>query len=166
MVTTPVRSLVWDYILDVSRVTRYAETMGARYRIWHGAIRAGLLVTASGSVATVVITLPDTWRAVFGVAITVFVVADFMLDYATKIATLDSAKMECAALESDWRELWLDVDAPESADADIRRRNMELVRRFERVTGPMSAQVRVNQKVNILSAESAYKVADNQYASS
>ena len=166
MVTTPVRSFVWDYILDVSRVTRYAETMGARYRAWHLVIRAGLFVAASGSVATVVMTLPDHWRAFFGMAITVFVVADFMLDCAAKIATLDYAKMECGALESDWRELWLDVDAPESVDADIRRRNMELVRRFERVTGPMDAQVRVNQKVNILSAESAYKVAGDQYVSS
>ena len=166
MVTKPVRSIVWGYMLDVSRVTRYAETMGTRHRLRHLIIRFGLLAAASGSVATVVITLPDFWRAVFGIAITVLVVADFMLDDATKIATLDSAKMECDALESDWRELWLDVDAPESVDADIRRRNMELVRRFERVTGPMGAQVRVNQKVNILSAESAYKVACDQYAHS
>ena len=153
-------------MLDVSRVTRYAEAMGTRYRRRHLLIRSGLLVAASGSVASVVTTLPDFSRAVFGIAITALVVADFMLDYATKIAALDSAKRECDALESDWRELWLDVDTPESTDADIRRRNTELVRRFERVTGPMDAQVRVDQKVNVLSAESAYKVASDQYARS
>ena len=165
MATRPVRSLVWYSILDVSRVKRYAETMVTRHRQQHLMIRIGLLVAASGSVATVATTIPDFWRAVFGIAITALVVADFMLDEATKIAALNSAKTGCAALESDWRDLWLDVDAPESVDADIRRRNMELVRRFELVTGPMDTQVRVNQKVNIMSAESAYKVAGDQYVS-
>ena len=166
MVAAPVRNVVWGYMLDVSRVARYAEAMGTRYRRQHMLIRSGLLVAASGSVAAVVTEFPDLWRAASGIAITALVVADFMLDYATKIAALDSAKRECDALESDWRELWLDVDAPESTDADIRRRNLELVRRFERVTGPMDAHVPVNQKVNVLSAESAYKVAADQYAPS
>ena len=166
MVTEPVRRIVWIDMLDVSRVTRYAEAMGTKYRRRHLVSRIILFVAASGSVATVVTTLPDVWRAVCGIAIAVVVVAEYMLDYATKIAALDSVKRECQALESDWRELWLDVDAPDSADAVIRRRNTELVRRFERVTVPMDTQVPVNQKVNVQSAESAYKVAGNQYVSS
>ncbi len=166
MVTEPVRAIVWNDMLDVSRVTRYAETMSTRYRARHVAIRIILFVAASGSVATVVTTLPDLWRAVFGIAVGVVVVADYMLDYATKIAALDSVKRECQALESDWRELWLDVDVPVADDADIRSRNMQLIRRFERVTVPMDTQVPVNQEVNVRSAESAYQVAGNQYVSS
>ena len=166
MVTEPVRRIVWNDMLDVSRVARYAETMGTRYRARHLVIRIILFVAASGSIATVVTTLPDFWRAVCGIAIAVVVVADYMLDYATKIAALDSVKRECQALESDWRELWLDVDAPDSADVVIRRRNTEFIRRFERVTVPMDTQVPVNQKVNVQSAESAYEVAGNQYVSS
>ena len=166
MVTKPVRAIVWLDMLDVSRVTRYAEAMSTRYRVRHLVLRTILFVAASGSVATAVTTLPDFWRAVCGIAIAVIVVADYMLDYATKIAALDSAKRECQALESDWRELWLDVDLPASHDADIRFRNVQLIRRFERVTVPMDTQVPVNQKVNVRSAESAYQVAGNQHASS
>ena len=164
MVTEQVRVAVWSCMLDASRVTRYAETMGARYRLRHVLIRFGLLLAASGSVATVVTALPDLLRAIFGIAIAALVAADFMFDYATKIATLDSAKRETATLESDWQDLWLDVNVPESDDAGIRRRNTELVRRFERATGPMDSHVRVDQKANVESAKIAYKVTSDQYA--
>lgn len=164
MVTEQVRVAVWSCMLDASRVTRYAETMGARYRLRHMLIRFGLLLAASGSVATVVTPLPDLWLAILGIAITALVAADFMFDYATKIATLDFAKSGIAALESDWQDLWLDVNEPGSDDAGIRQRNTELVRQFERVTGPMDSHVGVDQKVNIESAKSAYKVTSDQYA--
>lgn len=166
MVTEATRRAVWNDLLDVSRVTRYAEAMGSRYRLLHLWIRFGLLLAASGSMATFLDVLSSHWRVGFGLAITALIVADFMLDCATKIAVLGSAKRECGVLESEWRELWLDVDLPESTDAEIRRRNMELVQRFGRATSSMDAQVRVSDRVNVLCTEAAYKVTGELYAPS
>ena len=89
-----------------------------------------------------------------------------MLDYATKIAVLSSTKRECNVLEAEWRELWLDVDSPESTDAEIRRRNQELVRQFERATSPMDAQVRVSDRTNVRCTRAAFQVTGEQHASS
>ena len=94
--------------------------MGAQYRVRHLFIRFGLLVAASGSMATSLDAVGGQWRIGFGLAIAVLIAADFMLDYATKIAVLSSTKRECDVLEAEWRELWLDVDSPESTDAEIR----------------------------------------------
>ena len=52
MATEATRRAVWNDLLDVSRVARYAEAMGSQYRVRHLFIRLGLLVAASGSMAT------------------------------------------------------------------------------------------------------------------
>ena len=89
-----------------------------------------------------------------------------MLDYATKIAVLSATKRECNVLEAEWRELWLDVDSPESTDAEIRRRNRDLVRQFGRATSPMDEQVRVSGRLNVRCTRAAFKVTGEQYATS
>ena len=120
-VTEATRRVVWNDLLDVARVTRYAEAMGSRYRLLHHSIRFGLLLAASGSMATFLDVLPNQWRVVFDLAIAVLIVADFMLDGATKIAVLTSTKRECDVLGTEWRELWLDVDLPGGCPADSRK---------------------------------------------
>ncbi len=166
MVTEATRRAVWNDLLDVSRVARYAEAMGSHYRVRHLFIRLGLLVAASGSMATFLDAIGGHWRIGFGLAIAALIAVDFMLDYATKIAVLSSAKRECNVLEAEWRELWLDVDSPESTDAEIRRRNRELVRQFERATSPMDEQVRVSNRANVRCTRAAFKVTGEQYAPS
>ncbi len=166
MVTEATRRAVWNDLLDVSRVARYAEAMGSQYRVRHLFIRFGLLVAASGSMATFLDALGGHWRIGFGLAVAALIAADFMLDYATKIAVLSSTKRECNVLEAEWRELWLDVDSPESTDAEIRRRNRELGRQFERATSPMDEQVRVSNRTNVRCTRAAFEVTREQYASS
>ena len=116
--------------------------------------------------ATFLDAIGGQWRIGFGLAIAALIAADFMLDYATKIAVLSSTKRECNVLEAEWRELWLDVDSPESTDAEIRRRNRELVRQFERATSPMDEQVRVSNRTNVRCTRAAFEVTQEQYASS
>lgn len=166
MVTEATRRAVWNDLLDVSRVVRYAEAMGSQYRERHLFIRVGLLVAAAGSLATFLDAMGGHWRIGCGLVIAVLIAVDFMLDYATKIAVLNSTKRECSILETEWRELWLDVDSPESTDAGIRRRNRELLRQFERATAPMDEQVRVSNRTNVRCTRAAFKVTEEQYASS
>jgi hypothetical protein len=165
MVTEATRRAVWNDLLDVSRVARYAEAMGSQYRVRHLFIRLGLLVAASGSMATFLDEIEGYWRIGFALAIAALIAADFMLDYATKIAVLSSTKRECNVLETEWRELWLDVDSPGSTDADIRRRSRELLRQFERATSAMDAQVRVGNRTNVRCTRAAFRVTGEQYAS-
>ena len=165
MVTEQVRVAVWSYMLDASRVTRYAETMGARYRLRHMLIRFGLLLAASGSVATVVTAPPGPLCAPFSASQLPRLSQPISCSTTPPRSPRWTLRRgETAALESDWQDLWLDVNVPESDDAGIRRRNTELVRRFERATGPMDSHVRVDQKANVESAKIAYKVTSDQYA--
>ena len=163
-VTNETRRAVWDELLDVARVIRYAESMESRYRVYHGSLRFSLLLSASGSVAALLEALPANWQLYFGLAIGALVSADFMFDYATKIAILSSTKRECQELEAEWQQLWLDVDSPASADSDIRPRSVELGRGLARATMAMDTQVRVNTKTNERCTEAAYKVTAARYA--
>ena len=54
--------------------------MGSQYRVRHLFIRFGLLVAASGSMATFLDALGGHWRLGFGLAIAALIAADFMLD--------------------------------------------------------------------------------------
>lgn len=163
-VTEATRNAVWDEMLEAARMTRYAESMESRYRTRHWIVRFSLLLSASASAATILGMLPDGWpRLLPNLAIAVLVAWDFMSGYATKIAVLNSAKRECQDLETEWRELWLDVDSPAATDAEVRERNKELSRRLARTTSPMDVEVRVNQKINVASTADAYTVTAARY---
>lgn len=163
-VTDETRRAVWNDLLDVARVVRYAEDMESRYRFLHGLVRFSLLLSASGSVAALLEAFPAAWQIYFGAAIGALVAADFMFDHATKTAILSATKRECRELETEWRQLWLDVDSPSSVDPEVRRRSVELGRRFARATMAMDAQVSVNAKANERCTEAAYKVTAERHA--
>ena len=163
-VTNGTRHAVWSEMLDAARMTRYAERMESRYRTLHAAVRFGLLLSATGSVATILDALPGQWQVIPNLAITVLVTWDFMSDYGTKIAVLNSAKRECQDLETEWRQLWLDVDSAVCTDSDVRMRNKELSRRLGRATIPMDVQVKVSEKINVASTADAYRVTEDRYA--
>ena len=120
--------------------------------------------SATGSVATILDALPGRWQVIPSLAITVLVTWDFMSDYGTKIAVLNSAKRECQDLETEWRQLWLDVDSAVCTDSDVRMRNKELSRRLGRATIPMDVQVKVSEKINVASTADAYRVTEDRYA--
>lgn len=164
-VTTGTRAAVWMGLLDVARVTRYAEIMEIRYRTAHRVVRFGLLLSASASVAAVLDRLPDPWGLVSGVLIAGIIIWDLVTDYATKIAALKTTKRQCQALEDEWRELWRDVDSDRSTDAGIRERHKALLKQFHYFTAPMDEQITVSDKVNEQSAKYAYQVMEHEYAS-
>lgn len=164
-VTDGTRHAVWNDLLDAARLTRYAERMESRYRTLHWTVRFLLLLSASGSVATILGMIPEGWlRQLPNLAIAVLIAWDFMSDYATKIAVLNSAKRECQDLETEWRQLWLDVDSATADDAAVRERNRELSRRLGRATIPMDVHVKVSEQVNAASTADAYRTMEQRYA--
>ena len=163
-VTEGTRHAVWSEMLDAARMTRYAEKMESRFRNRHSAVRFGLLLSATGSVATILNMLPEQWQMIPNLGIAVLVTWDFMSDYGTKIAVLNSARRECQDLETEWRQLWLDVDSATVTDSDIRERNKELSRRLGRATIPMDVHVKVSEKINVATTADAYRVTEDRYA--
>ena len=163
-VTSGTRHAVWNDMLDAARQSRYAEKMESRYRMRHLSVRFGLLLSATASVTALKDLLPEGWRMLPELAIATLIIFDFLMDYATKIAALNSAQRECQALENDWRELWQDVDSPHSAETDIRKRNKELLARLDRAVAPMDVHVKVNEKINIATTADAYRVTRDRYA--
>ena len=163
-VTSGTRHAVWNDMLDASRMSRYAEKTESRYRMRHLSVRFGLLLSATASVTALKDMLPDGWRMLPELAIATLIIFDFLMDYATKIAALNSARRECQSLENDWRDLWQDVDSEHSTDADIRKRNKELLARLDRAVAPMDLLVKVNEKINVATTADAYNVTRDRYA--
>ena len=164
-VTDGTRHAVWNDLLDAARMSRYAERMESRYRTLHWTVRFLLLLSASGSVATIVGMIPEGWPGQLpNLAVAVLIAWDFMSDYATKIAVLNSTKRECQDLETEWRRLWLDVDSATADDAAVRERNRELSSRLGRATIPMDVHVKVSEQVNTASTADAYRTMEQRYA--
>ena len=116
--------------------------------------------------ATFLDAIGGQWRIGFGLAIAALIAADFMLDYATKIAVLSSTKRECNVLEAEWRELWLTWTRPSPRTP-----------RFGAATGssagsssgrprPWTNSVRVSNRTNVRCTRAAFEVTKEQYASS
>ena len=88
-----------------------------------------------------------------------------MADYAKKAAVLHATSLECSALESDWRDLWHEVNDPEADDPEVRGRMKALNRRALEATGRAgTADIREDERLNQKCAESAYKVVEDRYA--
>lgn len=157
------RQTVWSNMLDVARNTRYADLMETRYRRMHIGLRFMLLLFATASATEFLDVYLDDHLYVPELLFAGLVVWDFVMDYATRIAVLNSAKRECGLLEARWRELWQDVEIGRVPDEDIRRRNRELFDQMKHATDPMDTIVGTVEKVNVRSTTSAYKVVEDSY---
>lgn len=165
MATDGTRNDVWQAILDAARLVRYYEALADRHRRRHQAVRFMLLIAAAAGVATVLDLLPDLGQALAGGLVAVLVAWDFVADYAKKAALLHTISLECSALESDWRELWHEVNDWKADDAAIRDAMRALNRRTLEATGRAgTADIREDERLNQKCAESAYKVVADRYA--
>ena len=169
MISSATRSAVWNDMLHARRLVRYYEEMSRRYRLYDSVIRWTLLISASGITAKFASTtlrpmLPeyvaawdDSVFGVFGVFVVLAVLLDLFEEFGRKAEVLRTAGAQCSELASQWDKLWLDLNAPEADDADIRSRNAELDYRITLETDRADAKVRENRKVNLRCTEAADK---------
>lgn len=159
------REAVWSNMLDAARNTRYADRLETRYRRMHLGVRFLLLLFATASATQFLdVYLPVRWSAVPELLFAGLVIWDFVRDYATRIAVLNSTKREYGLIEARWRELWQDTETGDAPDDEIRRRNGELLDQLMRATAPMDALVGTVEKVNVRSTADAYRVMEDSYA--
>ena len=101
-----------------------------------------------------------------GGLVAILVAWDFVADYAKKAAIVHTISLECSALESDWRELWHEVNDWEADDAQVRDKMRALNRKVLEVTGRAgTADIREDERLNEKCAESAYKVVGSAMSS-
>ena len=123
-----------------------------------------LLIAAAAGVATILDLLPEDGQALAGGLVAILVAWDFVADYARKAAIVHTISVECSALESDWRELWHEVNGREADDAQIRDKMRALNRKVLEATGRAgTADIREDERLNEKCAESAYKVVRDRY---
>ena len=165
MVTDQVRSIVWQEYLDAARLVRYYEALSDKYRRNHFIVRFLLLAAAASGIAALLEILPAIAQLIATAFVALIVVWDFVSDYARKAAILHAISTECSELETEWQELWTEINEDEIGTAEVLWKNRRLSRRIFGVTSWAGvADIRENQKLNEKCAESAYKIMVDRYA--
>ena len=166
MISSATRNAVWNDMLHARRLVRYYEEMSRRYRLYDSAIRWILLISASGITLKFATTklrpmLPEdvaVWaEGVLGLIVVLAVLLDLFEQFGRKAEVLRTAGAQCSELASQWDKLWLDLNASEVKDADIRSRNAALDSRITLETDRADAKVRENRRVNLRCAAAADK---------
>ena len=135
MATEQTRNDVWRGLLDMARLVRYYEKPSDRQRRNHLVTPFLLLGAAGGGIAALLDLLPTNMQLFASGMIALLVAWDFVADYAKKAAILRTIGLECSALESEWRELWANVNEGDLNEDEARRGNQQLERRMLVVTG-------------------------------
>ena len=165
MATEQTRNDVWRGLLEVARLVRYYEKPSDRQRRNRLVTPFLLLGAAGGGIAALLDLLPTNMQLLASGMIALLVVWDFVADYAKKAAILHTIGLECSALESEWRELWANVNEGDLNEDEARRGNQQLERRMLAVTGRAGyADVREDRKLNEKCEKAAYKVVAERYA--
>ena len=165
MVSQRTRNVVWQSYLDVSRLGLYYETLANRYRRYYLSLRAALLLSVIGSVASPFTPLNHpAATTVLVIATVVLVAADYALDLAKKNAVLHHINMDVMRLEASWEALWLRVDDADADEADIRAENRSLQSRLMDATKRCGEEgISTDYKLNQKCAETAYEVVKGRY---
>lgn len=173
MVTDQTRNAIWQDIWDAERYSRHygslSDVYGHRHKMTRFAILASVLVEATISVSFVTIGVEGIWTAIFlalivgiGIVIAVLVSWDAVSNYAEDAAALSWVSVDCAYLNVQWADLWLDIESYAIDEHEARSRQRELLHRFNVVASRID--VGLDEKINEASAEEAVRVLKEKYA--
>ena len=172
MVTDQTRSAIWQDLWDAERYYRYYSSLSDSYRRRHKLTRfamlASVLVEAAVSVSYVSAGVEGAWAAIFlcvivalGVGIAVLVAWDAVSNYAEDAAALGWVSVDCALLNAQWADLWLDIESYAIDEREVRSRQRELLHRLNTVVARID--VDLDEEANEASAEDASKVLKEKY---
>ena len=114
--------------------------------------------------------LTDYWLAtvflalivLLGVAIAILVAWDATSNYAEDAVALSWVSVDCASLNAEWSDLWLDIESFAIDEQEARSRQRELIRKFNTIAARID--VDLDDKTNEASAADAAKVLKRKYA--
>ena len=174
MVTDQTRNAIWQDLWDAERYSRYysalSDSYSRRHKMTRFATLASVLVEATLSVSFVSIGAEGVWADIFlalivalGIAIAILVAWDAASNYAEDAAALSWVSVDCAALNMQWADLWLDIESYAIDEDEARSRQRQLLHRFNAIASRID--VNLDEKTNEVSAEDAEKVLRERYAS-
>ena len=155
-------SQVWLGLLDAERLKRYYAAMAVRLQRWHMGLTAFVVTGSTGAVGFLLIGAPNWLAEVLAGAVAVATVWTSYYGYASKAATMEAVRGDCADLALLWRDLWVQLEGLDDADAwsEIR----DLKRREELATALVPSHLAAHDGLNLRSAKDAYRVLENEYA--
>ena len=174
MVTDQTRNAIWQDLWDAERYFRYYSSLSDSHRRRHKLTRfatlASVLVEATASVSYVSIGVQGVWTTILlalivglGIVIAILVAWDAVSNYAEDAAALSWVSVDCASLNMQWADLWLDIESYAVDEEEARSRQCELLHRFSTIASRID--VNLDEKTNEASAEEAEKVLRERYAS-
>ena len=165
MVSDTTRNAVWQELLDAARLARYYASLADRHLRKCRINRFLLMAAATCGIVGLLDPGLAFMQQAGAAAVAILVVCDFFGDFAKKAAVLHTICIECNRLESQWQDLWLEIDRPDLEDADALRQCEMLGQRLIDVTGQAGfVGVTVDAKLNQTCAADTYKVMRERFA--
>ena len=173
MVTDQTRTAIWQDLWDAERYYRYYSSLSDSYRRRHRLTRfatlASVLVEATASVSYISTGVQGVWANLFltlivilGIAIAILVAWDATANYAGDAVALSWVSVDCASLNAQWADLWLDIESFAIDEQEARSRQRELIRKFNTIASRID--VNLDENMNEVSAADAKKVLREKYA--
>ena len=166
VVTDRTRNTIWQDLWDAERYVRYYGALADSYRIRHRNMRFALLAAL---LIEATVFLPNISDPVFtfltvagGIAIAGLAAWDAISDYAKNSALLAVASEDCALVNTQWGELWLDIESYAIDESQARARRRELLDKVNAIAGRVD--VSLDEKLNDSCEADAAKVLREKYA--
>ena len=173
MVTDQTRNAIWQDLWDAERYYRYYGSLSDSYRRRHRLTRfatlASVLVEATISVSYISTGVTGIWATILlaaiitlGIVIAILVAWDATSNYAGDAVALSWVSVDCASLNAQWADLWLDIESFSIDEDEARSRQRDLIRKFNTIASRID--VDLDEKTNQASAADAVKVLSEKYA--
>lgn len=166
VVTDQTRNVIWQDLWDAERYVRYYGALADSYRIRHRNMRFALLAAL---LIEATVFLPNISEPLFtfltvagGIAIAGLAAWDAISDYAKNSALLAVASEDCASVNTQWGELWLDIESYAIDESQARARRRELLDRLNAIASRVD--VGLDEKLNESCSEDATKTLVEKYA--
>ena len=164
-VTNQTRNAIWQDLWDAERYVRYYGALADSYRFRHRTMRfallAALLIEATVFLPKITDPLFTLLTVAGGIAIAALAAWDAIADYAKNSAMLTVASEECASVNTQWGELWLDIESYAIDESVARARRLDLLERLNTIAARID--VGLDEKLNDSCEADAERVLREKY---
>lgn len=156
---------IWQGLWDAKRMGRYYSALQQRYQRIDRIVVGFLLLSGTGSVATLWDLMQPWTQPVFGLGVAAITIWSVPGRYSAKAAVAHSSCQQCNDLAIEWRTLLADLDGRRIDDEDASQALNSLDHRMGHVTARSGdVGLSTNYKINEKSAKEAAKELELSYA--
>ncbi|MCZ0936974.1 MAG: hypothetical protein OXJ54_17585 [Gemmatimonadetes bacterium] len=167
MVNPHRRAMVWEHVLDVTRLVRYYDRLRTRYERMRVSIRVIILAGATGVGLELINFLPTGHEVIKLVVATIVLLAtvlDMARDYSTKRVRVGLLVEEYGQLEGRLTQLWDDIESYSISDDEVRSSLTELEAGMQKLDARSAVMGFTTSKwLNKSCAKQAYYILDDKY---